>query len=75
VTIEAVEAYNIKMFKPSGKPWHPKGCGVGYLIKIEDRTIYHAGDTDFIPEMRLLKYRFRKGGRICQLRPRKQPSL
>jgi L-ascorbate metabolism protein UlaG (beta-lactamase superfamily) len=55
VRIEAVEAYNIKRFKPSGKPWHPMGYGVGYLIKTEGKTIYHAGDTDFIPEMRQLK--------------------
>jgi L-ascorbate metabolism protein UlaG (beta-lactamase superfamily) len=55
VAIEAVEAYNIKRCKPSGKPWHPKGYGVGYLIKAESKTIYHAGDTDFIPEMRQLK--------------------
>jgi L-ascorbate metabolism protein UlaG (beta-lactamase superfamily) len=55
ITVEAVEAYNIKRFKPSGKPWHPKGYGVGYLIKAEGKTIYHAGDTDFIPEMRQLK--------------------
>ena len=54
VTIEAVEAYNFKRFKPSGKPWHPKGYGVGYLIHAEGKTIYHAGDTDFIPEMREL---------------------
>jgi len=51
VTIQAVEAYNIRRFKPSGKPWHPKGYGVGYLIKSEGKTIYHAGDTDLIPEM------------------------
>jgi L-ascorbate metabolism protein UlaG (beta-lactamase superfamily) len=55
VKIEAVEAYNIKRFKPSGKLWHPKGYGVGYLIKAEGKMIYHAGDTDFIPEMRHLK--------------------
>jgi L-ascorbate metabolism protein UlaG (beta-lactamase superfamily) len=55
VRIEAVEAYNVKRFKPSGKPWHPKGYGVGYLIKAEGKTIYHAGDTDFIPEMQRLK--------------------
>jgi L-ascorbate metabolism protein UlaG (beta-lactamase superfamily) len=55
VKIEAVEAYNIKRFKPSGRLWHPKGYGVGYLIKAEGKTIYHAGDTDFIPEMRHLK--------------------
>jgi len=55
IRIEAVEAYNTKRFKPSGKPWHPKGYGVGYLINAEGKTIYHAGDTDFIPEMRSLK--------------------
>ena len=55
ITVEAVEAYNIKRFKASGKLWHPKGYGVGYLIKAEGKTIYHAGDTDFIPEMRHLK--------------------
>ena len=55
IKIEAVEAYNFKRFKASGKPWHPKGYGVGYLIKTEGRTIYHTGDTDFIPEMRQLK--------------------
>jgi L-ascorbate metabolism protein UlaG (beta-lactamase superfamily) len=55
IVIKAVEAYNVKRFKPSGKPWHPKGYGVGYLIRIEGKTIYHAGDTDFIPEMGKLK--------------------
>lgn len=55
VRIEAVEAYNIKRFKSPGKPWHPKGYGVGYLIRAGGKTIYHAGDTDFIPEMRQLR--------------------
>jgi L-ascorbate metabolism protein UlaG (beta-lactamase superfamily) len=55
VQIAAVEAYNFKRFRSPGKPFHPKGYGVGYLIKAEDKTIYHAGDTDFIPEMRKLK--------------------
>jgi L-ascorbate metabolism protein UlaG (beta-lactamase superfamily) len=52
--VKAVEAYNYKRFKSPGKPWHPKGYGVGYLLKIEGKTIYHAGDTDFIPEMKQL---------------------
>jgi len=55
ITVEAVEAYNYKRFRSPGKPFHPKGLGVGYLITLGDRTIYHAGDTDFIPEMRQLK--------------------
>lgn len=51
IKVKAVKAYNYKRFRPSGKPWHPKGYGVGYLISIGDKVIYHAGDTDFIPEM------------------------
>jgi len=31
---------------------HHKGEGVGYLLTVNGKTIYHAGDTDFIPEMR-----------------------
>ena len=55
IKIAAVEAYNLKRFRSPGKPFHPKGYGVGYLIKAEGKTIYHAGDTDSIPEMRKLK--------------------
>ena len=55
ITVEAVEAYNYKRFRSPGKPFHPKGFGVGYLIKIGGKTIYHAGDTDLIPEMKDLR--------------------
>jgi len=49
ISIKAVQAYNI------GKPYHPKGLGVGYIVKVDNIKIYHAGDTDRIPEMKLLK--------------------
>ncbi len=55
ITVQAVEAYNYKRFKTPGKPWHPRGYGVDYIITVDGKTIYHAGDTDFIPEMRTLK--------------------
>lgn len=55
ITVEAVQSYNYKRFRSPGNPFHPKGLGVGYLITIGDKTIYHAGDTDFIPEMKQLK--------------------
>jgi L-ascorbate metabolism protein UlaG (beta-lactamase superfamily) len=55
VVIEAIEAYNFKRFRSPGTPFHPKGIGVGYLVKAEGKTIYHAGDTDFIEEMKKLK--------------------
>jgi len=54
INVKAVEAYNCKRFRSTGKPWHPKGYGVGYLITVDGKTIYHAGDTDFIPEMKQL---------------------
>lgn len=49
VVVEAVPAYNI------GKSYHPKGFGVGYIVEVSGVRIYHAGDTDFIPEMKRLK--------------------
>jgi L-ascorbate metabolism protein UlaG (beta-lactamase superfamily) len=54
IRVKAVEAYNTKRFRSPGNPYHPKGLGVGYLIMAEGKTIYHAGDTDLIPEMRKL---------------------
>ncbi|MBI2984105.1 MAG: MBL fold metallo-hydrolase [Candidatus Kerfeldbacteria bacterium] len=46
VIIEAVPAYNI------GKRFHPPADRrVGYILAIDGWRIYHAGDTDLIPEM------------------------
>jgi len=47
--IEAVPAYN------PAKPYHPKGSGVGFVVSIDNVRIYHAGDTDFVPEMKGIK--------------------
>lgn len=49
ISVEAVQAYN------TNKKFHPKGFGAGYIIEFEGRRIYHAGDTDLIPEMNQLK--------------------
>ncbi len=49
VKVSTLPAYNID------KTFHKKGEGlVGYLIKLNDVIIYHAGDTDNIPEMERL---------------------
>jgi L-ascorbate metabolism protein UlaG (beta-lactamase superfamily) len=53
MVIEAVQAYNTEQGSSTRKQ-HKKGQGLGYLILLEGRTIYHAGDTDFVPEMREL---------------------
>jgi len=50
VKILAVPAYNID------KPFHPKTAGgVGYVIEVDGKRIYFAGDTDLIPEMKGLQ--------------------
>ena len=55
VTVKAVEAYNVKRFRSPGVPFHPKGLGVGYIVKAEGKKVYHVGDSDYIPEMDGLK--------------------
>ncbi len=45
----AIPAYNInKSFHSKDEEW------VGYVIQVNDTLIYHAGDTDLIPEMKNL---------------------
>jgi len=52
VEVEAVPAYNVNKFRAPGIPFHPKESGyVGFVITIDGQRIYHAGDTDYIPEM------------------------
>ncbi len=47
--ISTIPSYNLD------KTFHSKGEGwVGYLIKMNDILIYHAGDCDLIPEMQKL---------------------
>jgi len=54
--IETIPAYNINKFRAPGVVYHPKEQGgVGYIIEVGGIRIYHAGDTDFIPEMKNLK--------------------
>jgi len=49
IKVASLPAYNL------GKTFHPKGENwLGYLIKLDDVLIYHAGDTDLIPEMKNL---------------------
>lgn len=47
VNIKAVPAYN------TNKDFHPKSKNnLGYIVSVEGRSVYHAGDTDLIPEMK-----------------------
>ena len=50
IKIEAVPSYN------TNKKFHPKNDKkVGFIITINGESLYHAGDTDLIPEMEHIK--------------------
>lgn len=47
VTIQGVPSYN------TDKDFHPRKNGwLGFLVEVSGIRIYHAGDTDYIPEMK-----------------------
>ena len=47
IKISAVPAYNVD------KDFHPKANGwLGFIVEAQGVRTYHAGDTDFIPEMK-----------------------
>ena len=49
---ETIPAYNIREDRLN---FHPKSNNwVGYILFVNNQKIYHAGDTDFIPEMKTL---------------------
>ena len=52
IAIEAVPAYNTTEDRLK---YHPKGRDNGYVLTIDGKRIYIAGDTEDIPEMRALK--------------------
>ena len=50
IRFRTVPAYNLH------KEYHPKSGGmVGYIIDMGGMSVYHAGDTDFIDEMRSIE--------------------
>ncbi|MBU2514232.1 MBL fold metallo-hydrolase [bacterium] len=50
ITVETVVSYNTnKKFHPRENSW------LGFIIDIDGTRIYHAGDADFIPEMKDIK--------------------
>jgi L-ascorbate metabolism protein UlaG (beta-lactamase superfamily) len=51
IRIEAIAAYNTTEDRLK---YHPKGRDNGYVISVDGRRVYIAGDTEDIPEMRAL---------------------
>ncbi|OFY39279.1 MAG: hypothetical protein A2X18_04475 [Bacteroidetes bacterium GWF2_40_14] len=52
--IEAVYAYNVNQKRDNGQPFHPRGEGNGYVLNFGGYSVYIAGDTELIPEMKEL---------------------
>ena len=64
VKISAVPAYNVD------KEFHPKSEGwMGYIIKMGNVVVYHAGDSDKIPEMSKLSGYGKDGNKFVALLP------
>lgn len=52
VDVRAVPAYNTSKRDGGGKPFHPREAGcLGFEVSVRGERLYHAGDTDVIPEM------------------------
>ena len=52
VDVRAIPAYNTSKRDKQGLPFHPREAGfVGYELNVRGERLYHAGDTDVIPEM------------------------
>jgi L-ascorbate metabolism protein UlaG (beta-lactamase superfamily) len=50
IKVEVVHSYNIN------KDFHPRKSGMlGFVVTVDGVRIYHAGDTDLIPEMKKIK--------------------
>ncbi|MEK6858628.1 MAG: MBL fold metallo-hydrolase [Nanoarchaeota archaeon] len=72
VKVEAVPAYNLTKFRDAEKKvvFHDKRERfVGYVITHGSTIIYHAGDTDVIPEMHKLTGHGKQGNRFIALLP------
>ena len=55
ITIELYPAYNVKRMRKKNEPFHPKERQwAGVLIEADGKKIYHAGDSERIPEMKKL---------------------
>lgn len=64
IKISAVPAYNVD------KDYHPKSDGwLGYIVKMHNVVIYHAGDSDKIPEMAKLSGYGKEGNKFVAILP------
>jgi L-ascorbate metabolism protein UlaG (beta-lactamase superfamily) len=52
IDVTAVAAYNTSKRDSDGNAFHPREAGwVGFDVNVRGERLYHAGDTDVVPEM------------------------
>jgi L-ascorbate metabolism protein UlaG (beta-lactamase superfamily) len=52
IDVRAIAAYNTSKRNAEGEPFHSREAGgVGFDVRVRGERLYHAGDTDVIPEM------------------------
>ena len=56
LTYWAIPAYNVNKFRTPTEVFHPRELGgLGFVVEVGKTRFYHAGDSDFIPEMETIK--------------------
>lgn len=55
IYVRAVPAYNVVRERAPGQKYHPKGQFNGYVVNIDGKRLYFAGDTEITPEMKQLR--------------------
>jgi L-ascorbate metabolism protein UlaG (beta-lactamase superfamily) len=55
ISVKAIEIEAVSSYNPN-KNFHPRSEGnLGFIVTIDGIKVYHAGDTDLIPEMKGIK--------------------
>lgn len=55
IQIKTIHAYNIDKFRSANELYHPREAGgLGIILEFDEARLYHAGDTDNIPDMEML---------------------
>jgi L-ascorbate metabolism protein UlaG (beta-lactamase superfamily) len=55
VVVEAVPMYNAERGPKPGEVFHRRGGGNGYVLTVDGKRLYIAGDTECVPEVRSLQ--------------------
>jgi L-ascorbate metabolism protein UlaG (beta-lactamase superfamily) len=55
IEVEAVPMYKLVFGPATGKPFHHKVIGNGYVFRFGETRVYFSGHTECVPEMKVLR--------------------